>query len=64
MGSHVSPFVANLYMELFEPRAIKSAINLSRLWKRYVDNKTKKTEEQKTEETKVEAITKQSRSAT
>ena len=36
-GSPVSPIVANLYMESFEHRAITSAVNPTRIWKRYVD---------------------------
>ena len=38
MGSPVSPVVANLYVEYFENRALTSAVNPSRLWKRYVDD--------------------------
>ena len=36
MGSPVSPIVANLYIEAFEHRAITTATNPPRLWKRYV----------------------------
>ena len=38
MGSPVSPVVANLYMEFFEDRALTTAVNPPRWWKRYVDN--------------------------
>ena len=38
MGSPVSPVVANLYMENCEHRALTSAVNPPRLWKRYVDD--------------------------
>ena len=37
MGSPVSPVVANLYIESFEHRALTSAVNPLRLWKKYVD---------------------------
>ena len=38
MGSPVSPVVASLYLEYFEHRALTSAMNPSRLLKRYVDD--------------------------
>ena len=38
MGTPVSPVVANLYMEFFDDRALPSAVNPSRWWKRYVDD--------------------------
>ena len=37
MGSPVSPVLANLYMESFEDRALSSAVNPPRWWKRFVD---------------------------
>ena len=37
MGSQVSPFVANIYMEAFEDRAINTALHPPKKWKRYVD---------------------------
>ena len=38
IGSPVSPIVANIYMEAFENRAITTALNHLRIWKRYVDD--------------------------
>ena len=38
MGSPVSSVVANLYMVFFEHRALISAVNPPRLWRRYVDD--------------------------
>ena len=38
MGSPVSPIVANIYMEAFEHRAINTALNIPRIWRRYVDD--------------------------
>ena len=38
MGSPVSPVIANIYMESFEDRALSSAVNQPRWWKRYVDD--------------------------
>ena len=43
MGSPVSPVVANLYMELFEHRALTSTVNPPRLWRRYVGDIMNKT---------------------
>ena len=37
MGSPISPIVANLFMEDFEIKAINSAVDPSRIWKRFVD---------------------------
>ena len=37
-GAVMSPIVANLYKEYFENRALTSAMNSLRLWKRYVDD--------------------------
>ena len=38
MGSPVSPIVANIYMEVFEHRAINTALNPPRIWRRYEDD--------------------------
>ena len=38
MGSPVSPVLANLYKESFEDRALSSAVNPPRWWKRFVDD--------------------------
>ena len=38
MGSPVSPVLANLYMEAFEDRALSTAVNPLRWWKRFVDD--------------------------
>ena len=37
MGSPISPIVANLFMEEFEVRAIETAKNPPKMWKRFVD---------------------------
>ena len=38
MRSPVSPIVANIYMEASENRAITTALNAPKIWKRYVDD--------------------------
>ena len=38
MGSPFSPIVANLYMEHFEGKALRSAANPSQVWYRFVDD--------------------------
>ena len=38
MGSPISPIVANLYMEYFEGRALRSAANPPRVWCRFVND--------------------------
>ena len=38
MGSPVSPVLANVYMEAFEDRALSTAVNPPRWWKRFVDD--------------------------
>ena len=38
MGSPVSSVVTHLFIEYFEHRALTSAVNPPRLWKRYVDD--------------------------
>ena len=37
MGSYINPIVANLFTEEFETKTIKTATDLSRLWRRYVE---------------------------
>ena len=38
MGSPISPIVANLYMEEFDTKAIKSAPQPPHFWRRFVDD--------------------------
>ena len=38
MGSPVSPTVANFYTEYFEDKALTTAQNPARLWKKLMDN--------------------------
>ena len=36
MGSPITPILANLFMEDFEIKAINSAVNPPKVWKRFV----------------------------
>ena len=38
MGSPISPIVTNLHMEVFETKAISSAVHPPSIWKRFVDD--------------------------
>ena len=38
MESPVSPIVANLYMEFLEKKALKTANNPPKFWKRFLDD--------------------------
>ena len=50
MGSPVSPIIANLYMEVFEERALSTAPHPPSLWFRYVDDMFTKIHEYYVEE--------------